>query len=193
MFIPFLADETNIPNSRYCLWAFGGVVEIDPGNAWVWVEKCLLNNSTGASDYKGTVLAQVYPDQSTGNLAVRRMLGTIFSPGEPRIGTLSNVLEGNYVYLFGPTGATILARVPKNNDSIINRDAYEFWNGAAWVKDYRSGAVLFRDIQQGHVFKSTLFGPQKPWVFIGCNKVIRKISHSSCFCFQCKSTLVTDY
>ena len=168
MFIPFTADEVNLSNARCVLWAFGGIVEIEPGVGFVWVEKCILHND-GTTEYCGTVLAQVGTDSKTGCICATRLPGTIFGINEPRIGTLSNVLDGGYVYLFGPTTATILSRVPKG--SVTVRGAYEFWNGSGWVKDYQSGKVLFQDMQQGHVFKSNLFGPSRPWVFIGCNKV----------------------
>ena len=172
MFIPFTADEVNLSNARCILWAFGGIVEVEPGVGWVWVEKCILGDN-GTTEYCGTVLAQVGLDSKTGCICATRLPGTIFGSNEPRIGTLSNVLDGEYVYLFGPTGVTILSRVLKG--SVTVRGAYEFWNGSGWVKDYQSGKVLFQDMQQGHVFKSNLFGPSKQWVFIGCNKVSKSV------------------
>ena len=175
IFIPLLADETNIPNSRCTLWAFGGVVETSPGIAWLWAEKSVFNNSNGAGTYYGTVLAKVTADPATGCLSATRASGTIFSATEPRIGTISCVLEGDYVYLFGPSLSTILSRVQK--DSVLDRRAYDFWNGTTWVKDYNNGAMLFKDMQHGHVFKSTIFGPGRPWVFIGNNKVSLHLCH----------------
>ena len=169
MFIPFIDDEIKVSNARCILWVFGGVVEVEPCVGFAWAEKCILHNDTGVTEYCGTVLAQIGLDSKTGRLCATRLQGTIFGSQEPRIGTLCNIVDGDYVYLFGPTVVTILARVAKG--SVAVRGAYEFWNGKTWVKEYQSGAVLFQDMQQGHVFRSKLFGPSRPWVFIGSNKV----------------------
>ena len=91
----------------------------------------------------------------------------IFKPEEPRIGSFSVLVEGDFIYLWGTHMRDIvLARVPVNQPHV--RNAYRYWNGMEYVHGICNAKPLMPGMQQGAVFKSRLFGKERPWVVIGC-------------------------
>lgn len=125
-------------------------------------------------------MARVCIDKTTGSLHVDRidgrMLGTmhgkggsdmIFGPDEPRFGSFSVLIEGDFIYLWGTHKKDVLlARVPKDYPHV--RKSYRYWNGTAYIEDIDAANPLMPGMAQGAVFKSTLFGKTKPWVVVGC-------------------------
>ena len=95
-----LFDETG---TRTCLWPFSGIVEVSPGVGWTWFEKCQISNDSGGNIVTpfGVGLAMVVCDDETGQLRTIREDGILFNNSEPRLGSFSTVIEGDFVYLFG--------------------------------------------------------------------------------------------
>lgn len=125
----------------------------------------------------GVGLARICIDKHTGRLHVERMNSTIlgnlggydmlFDPEEPRFGAFSVLLEDGFIYLYGTYKKnTLLARVPM--DYPHARTKYQFWNGVEYVENIFSSKPVMYGMQQGAVFKSSLFGKDKPWVTVGC-------------------------
>jgi len=125
----------------------------------------------------GVGLARICIDKHTGRLHVERMNSTIlgnlggydmlFDPEEPRFGAFSVLLEDGFIYLYGTYKKNVLlARVPM--DYPHARTKYQFWNGVEYVENIFSSKPVMYGMQQGAVFKSSLFGKDKPWVTIGC-------------------------
>ena len=116
-------------------------------------------------------------DKHSGILDVVRMNGTIlgnpggsdmiFGPDEPRIGAFSTLVEGDFIYLWGTFKKdVVLAQVPINLPHV--RSEYRYWNGVGYVENIGHAKPLMYGMQQGAVFKSNLFGKDKPWVVVGC-------------------------
>ena len=151
---------------RTTLWCFGGVVETSPEVGWAWFEKG--EQQEGKNTPCGGGIAQVVIDQETGRIRTVRAKELLFTQSEPRFGGFSIVLEGDFIYLFAfNDGEIVLARVSRHRPFV--RDAYRFWNGSEYVRDMDTKGVLF-NVQHGAIFKSTLFGPERPWVFVGCSR-----------------------
>lgn len=53
----------------------------------------------------------------------------------------------------------------------LRRSAYTFWDGYRYEEDITQAAPVMKDIEHGAVFQSELFGQQKPWVFVGNNRL----------------------
>ncbi|MCJ1370988.1 hypothetical protein MMC20_002203 [Loxospora ochrophaea] len=171
--IPLTEHEKRLEkeeNVRVTLWPFGGIVETQPGWGWAWFEKGVVHSPDGRNEPCGIGIAQIRMDQSSGNvIRVNRGPGLIFEKEEPRFGGFSSCLEGNYIYLWGHHDNNILlARVRR--DRPIARSHYEYWNGREYVKNWELAVPVLQDVQQGAVVKSTLFGPDLPWVFVGCTR-----------------------
>ncbi len=156
---------------RVTLWAFGGMVEA-LGNGWLWYQKGVLLEKEGKEEnkYHGTGIACVQADDH-GRLFAHRALPLMFNENEPRVGTFSSIVEGDFVYLWGDHGVgygngIILSRVPKN--SVANKSCYTYWNGECYVADWKDAKSVFGKMQSGAIIKSRLFGPGRPWVFVGC-------------------------
>ena len=62
----------------------------------------------------------------------------------------------------------ILARVVKCAASY--RSLYQFWDGNKYVSDWAYAVPLFKDVPQGAIVRSELFGKEKPWVLVGVSK-----------------------
>ena len=172
-FIPLNEEEVNFEKSgkgQIKLWAFGGVVQIDDVTGVTWYQKSIYRE--GHSEYLGTGVALVMP-QPQGKLSVQRVAGLVFGPDEPRVGTFTAILEGSDIYLYGDiftNGDTniILARVSRN--CISDKGWYRYWNGTEYVKDYNEAVPVMKDLRQGSIIRSRLFGAGRPWIFVGCNK-----------------------
>lgn len=169
-FVPLNIDEEKWEKNG-CgfvkLWGFGGVVELEDGTGRIWYQKSIIPTG-GGEEYIGTGVAIVTP-KPWGGLIVERLEGLAFGPDEPRAGTFSAILEGSNIYLYGEMeGTTVLARVPRNCTG--DKEWYRFWNGREYAKDYKEAVPVFKDLQHGCIFRSKLFGAQRPWVFVGCNK-----------------------
>ena len=168
---------------RVTLWAFGGMVEI-LNNGWVWFQKGVINEDGGEGEnkYKGTGLARigVKPDGSLTSFRIGAHEPMMFGEEEPRVGTFSSIIEGDYIYLWGDHGkgcgdGVILSRVRKN--LFQNKKDYTYWDGEEYVEDWRAAKVVLKNMQSGSIFRSSLFGEERPWVFIGCT-------------FECKSLVM---
>ena len=172
-FIKLTEEEKTLNNEqgiRTTLWCFGGIVETSPGFGWVWFEKGEENSESKECVPCGAGIAEVVIDKDTGLLRTIRAKELIFTGAEPRFGGFSTILEGDFIYLFAFYDSEIvLARVSRHRPS--SRDAYEFWNGSEYVKELDTKGVLF-NVQHGAIIKSTLFGPERPWVFVGCSRDI---------------------
>ena len=99
--------------------------------------------------------------------------GMLFGPDEPRIGSLSTLVHGSFVYLWSLyKDKLILGRTPRCITTWTS--AYTFWTGSDWVSNYTEAAPIdsMNDakIAQGGVFYSeSLFGCSSPFIFVGVN------------------------
>lgn len=154
-------------NKRIAFWMFGGIVETTPGVGFVWYQKVELRGVV--SDFCGVGIARVSLKDPLGQLESYRVPGLLFASHEPRIGSFSSLVEGAFIYLWGDHNSDIiLARVPKQLPT--TRSAYKFWNGQKYVAEWTAAVPVMKDMQHGAFFKSTLFGSERPWVFVGCSK-----------------------
>lgn len=153
---------------RVTLWPFGGIVEVSPGLGWIWYEKG-LEHFEGGVDPCGVGVARVFSDPESGKMHTLRTDTMMFGVDEPRVGGFSSVVHGDHIYLWGHHGKDIvLARVPK--DSPWQRDKYSFWDGEGYVPWWQAAVPVVKDVQHGAIIKSSLFGKERPWVFIGCTR-----------------------
>ena len=159
---------------RVTLWAFGGMVQV-LNLGWLWFQKAVINEDEGKgeSKYKGTGLARisVNNDGSLSTFRVNSDQPLMFGEKEPRIGTFSSIVEGEFIYLWGDHAAgyqqgVILSRVRK--DSFQTKSKYTYWNGETYVDTWKEAKFVFMNMQSGSIFKSNLFGEARPWVFVGC-------------------------
>lgn len=138
-FIPFTAEEkkfndsTNSPTDRIGLWPTG-IVTKDNATALVFYVK--LHLASTWTDY-GIGIAHYAPGQIT---AVRNP-DLLFHYPEPNF--QQPFIYNQYLYVYGQLrnkpGAGV-GRAPI--DKAESRDAYEFWNGSAWVKDINATASI---------------------------------------------------
>jgi len=147
------------------LQSTGGIVETSPGVGWTYYQN--EEEYGGASQPRGTGLTMVSIRVATGEIVALRASGDLlFGPEEPRVGSLSSILEGDYLYSWGHYGTgVLLARVPRRKP--FDRRAHTFWNGDEYVEDWRAAKAVMVDVQEGAVMKSKLFGAGKEWVFVG--------------------------
>lgn len=169
---------------RICLWSFGGAVETSPGEGFMWYEIMEIVSSTEQGTYWGIGMAKLKVKNDTGDLEATRCkdlafescsnrLGKeplakllMFELDEPRFGSFSCLLEGDFIYLWGSIlDRVYLARVEKEKPTI--RDAYRYWDGSAYVEDIKAATPVLEQINYGSFFKSSLFGEERPWVFVG--------------------------
>ncbi|KAL8696440.1 MAG: hypothetical protein Q9224_002796 [Gallowayella concinna] len=158
-------------NKRMAFWCFGGVVEFSPGLGWAWYQKTIISMHNGSQELIGVGLARIScdADRLSGELSSVRMPGLMFLIGEPLFGSFSALLHDDTVYLWGQKDNDVfLARVPKSN--CHQRQLYQFWNGREYTSDMTAAASVLQDYQQGQFFRSNMFGPRFPWVFVGCTR-----------------------
>lgn len=170
-FLPLTEDELLLQNSgvRVVLWSSGGIVESAAEVGWVWYQKLVIY-ANDHQNYHGVGIARISkaPNERS-QLTSFRLESMLFKNDEPRIGTFSALCHENFLYLWGDyKKQVILARVPKFLPT--SRHAYRFWNGRSYVADWNEAVPVLRDIQQGSFFRTTLFGPERPWCFVGCNR-----------------------
>lgn len=169
--VPLSGEEHRLRRDRevrVTLWPFGGIVEVSPGLGWIWYEKGQEYADKG-NEPCGVGVARVDIDLASGKLHTVRTETLMFGVSEPRVGGFSSVIHGDYIYLWGHHGKdVVLARVPK--DSPWQRDTYTFWDGEGYVPWWQAAVPVLKDVQHGAVIKSSLFGKDRPWVFIGCSK-----------------------
>ncbi|KAI4130115.1 MAG: hypothetical protein LQ338_001890 [Usnochroma carphineum] len=155
---------------RIAFWCFGGVVEVTPGIGWTWYQKHIIS-SDGHDQLMGVGIARIShnKDGLNGELSCARMPDLMFDREQPLYGSFSTLVVDDMVYLWGQKGADVyLARVPKLNCQQLYK--YEYWNGKEYVFEVDRATPVLQDFQQGQIFKSELFGPLLPWVFIGVTK-----------------------
>ena len=162
--------EKRFENVRVTLWSFGGVVEVADGTGRVWFAKTYAHKD-GTMGYIGTEVANILP-QPDGRLHVERRVDTIFGSEEPRVGTFSSILSGDFIYLYGDSGDNniVLARVPADINKITQiyyPQHYTYWNGAEYVQDRSQALAVFNGVSQGSVVRTKLFGPEMPFLFVG--------------------------
>lgn len=172
-FIPMSEAEKQLVSSgkakRVALWPFSGSVELDDGTGRVWYSK-LVNR--GAGDvYAGVGVAKLVP-KLRGQISVERSDDVVFGPEEPRVGTFSSIVDAGYVYLYGDNGHDdiLLARVPSRSDlsaCMLDKHSYTFWNGKQYVANPAEAVPVFHQMSQGSIIRTQLFGPNKPFVFVG--------------------------
>lgn len=167
-FLAPTSDENSVMmegGPRVRLQPTGGIVETSPGVGWMYYQK--EDEYEGASRPRGTGVTMVNVLAVTGEVETIRGGGDLlFGPEEPRVGSLSSIIEGDYLYSWGHYGnGVLLARVPKRKP--WDRGAHTFWNGDAYVEDWRAAKAVMVDVQEGAVMKSGLFGAGKEWVFVG--------------------------
>jgi len=109
-----------------------------------------------------------------GKLSVHRLGDVKFGPDKPRVGTFSTIVDGSFIYLYGnfdhgdrPGNNIVLARVHK--DQLEHAHHYTYWNGEEYVSNPDEAVPVFEQMQAGMVFRSKLFGPSRPFVFVGNN------------------------
>ena len=163
-------QEKRDESVRVALWSFGGGVEVEDGTARVWYAKTLAHKD-GRMEYIGTGVAYIAP-RFTGRLGVGRPEGLVFGPQEPRVGTFSSILNGDFIYLYGDNGNNniVLARVPtdiENDPLMCDKNSYMYWNGAGYVQDPSQALAVFNGVSQGSVVRTKLFGPEMPFLFVG--------------------------
>ena len=173
--------EEQKEKGRVALWAFGGVVEMKDGTGRLWYQKN-VDRGDGNLDYVGTgvakIIGSISPDRQPVTQRIltehRRNEDLIFPPHEPRMGTFSAIAHGEHFYVFGdrPDGKIILARVYNlwHDGWVAEREAYFFWDGDGWVRDWRCAAVVIEGMQQGAIVRSKLFGEDRPFLFVGTSK-----------------------
>lgn len=169
--LPLNEDEILLEKSgvRIVLWAFGGIVETNPGVGWTWYQKTVIYPND-YQHYHGVGIARIsQAARPPGQLCAFRIESMLFGPDEPRIGSFSSLVHDDFVYLWGHhEGGVILARVHRYMPT--TRNAYKYWNGRSYVDNWRDAIPVLRDIQHGCFFKSPLFGTERPWCFVGCTK-----------------------
>lgn len=160
-----LQAESNV---LVTLRALGGMVETSPGVGWGFWEK--EERGQRGRGHCGVGVAMVNVKESTGELEAYRGGGELlFGAEEPRFGSFSSIVEGDFIYLWGHhANDVLLARVPARKP--WDRGAYSFWNGEAYVEEWRAATPVLKDVQHGAVFKSGLFGAGKEWVFVGSSR-----------------------
>ncbi|KAK4690413.1 hypothetical protein P7C71_g6371, partial [Lecanoromycetidae sp. Uapishka_2] len=178
-FIPFQVGEVPSPDSgdRIVLWNFGGCVELEDKTGRVWFEKSLLH-ADNSSVYCGMGVAKVTVHDE--KLVVERVrgeleFGLVFGPDEPRVGSFSTLIHGNFVYLWSNFNDNIILARTHRCVTVL-AGAYMYWNGKDYVPDYNE-AVPIQDINnagivQGGVFRSHLFGEKKSFLLIGVDKFV---------------------
>lgn len=170
--VPLNAEELALQKKheglRVTLWGFGGVVEVWKGTGLHWYQKGIIYGND-QHQYCGVGLAIINVDTKTGKLTAYRAKDILFGPDEPKIGSFSALLENDWLYLWGESGdSIILARVYKYYSE--HRDQYNFWNGKTWVERWQEAIPVLCEVPQGAIFRSELFGKERPWVFVGVNK-----------------------
>lgn len=156
-------------NVRFTLWGFGGVVEVSDGVGLLWYQKGIYRQNDQSHEYLGIGLAKITLNKATGILSSYRCPGLLFKANEPLVGSFSCIVNGPYIYLYGKIETRmIIARVYKGVAD--RRQAYTFFDGTSWVHDWRRASTLFREMYQGGIVRSELFGKDKQWVLIGNNK-----------------------
>ena len=173
---------------RVILWAFGGISESRPGLGWMWYQNAEILTGGGQDrvTFHGTGIARISSASDSGQLQTARckdlvyespsnrlndtrIRDLIFGPTEPRFGTFSSLVEGEYIYLWGDLdGKIFLARVSKYVPT--TRSAYAFWDGLSYVEALEKAMPILDGYQHGAIFKSALFSAERPWVFVGCTK-----------------------
>jgi hypothetical protein len=118
------------------------------------------------------------PSWCSGKLVVERLRGEhdfnlVFGPDEPRIGSFSTLVHGQFVYLWSNYKSNIILARTHRSVTVLP-GAYMYWSGNDWVPDYNE-ALHIQEIHnagivQGGIVRSSLFGEKKPFVFIGVNK-----------------------
>ena len=145
------------------------------GTGRIWFEKG-IDHGNGNNEYCGIGIAEIRYIEHCERFITRRFDelwpdGLIFGANEPKVGSLSTIIEGEYVYLYSEyKGNTILARAW--SPMTTSRNLYRFWDGQDFVEDYNAAVPIpaFQDIPQGAVVRSHLFGRKKNYIFVGVDK-----------------------
>ena len=124
-------------------------------------------------EHKGTGIAKIKVDPETGKLRAKRYPGLLFSSDEPGFGSFTAYLEDDgFIYVFGEVpGDRSMALARTTRHTFKSREGYDCWDGKGWRQGaYTEAAALYKDIPQGAVFRSALFGQERPYVMIGVSR-----------------------
>ena len=165
----FVAPNDDETTTNLRLRATGGIVETSTGVGWMYYQKDEEDEEGGVRAC-GVAATMVSVRAATGEIEAYRGSGELlFGAEEPRVGSLSSIIEGDFIYSWGHlANAILLARVPKRKP--WDRAGYSFWNGEGYVEDWRAAEPVLGDMAHGSVMKSGLFGAGKDWVFVGCSR-----------------------
>ncbi|KAK9456933.1 hypothetical protein V1511DRAFT_495702 [Dipodascopsis uninucleata] len=179
-FIPFTDEEQafNKQNSsggakRYFLWSFSKIVEVEPGEGWIFFTKGRTQSQSLQDNVDfGVQIGRVHftPDRK---LSCERMMREPLFKDGCKWGSWEAFLDKGYIYLYGEHGGHVyLARVPPQCP--MDKSQYEFWCKDHWSKDESKKSELFWKLQSGTVFWSRF---HKCFLMIGCtmwadNKIV---------------------
>ncbi|KAL9615371.1 MAG: hypothetical protein Q9167_000199 [Letrouitia subvulpina] len=167
---------------RIALWCFGGVVEVSKGIGYVWYQKHQFDKNNNTSKLQGVGLAKITTDECIGKLTAIRFDGLLFDSSEPLMGSFSAITEGGWVYVWGQRGDKVyLGRVSETQ--CHSKESYTFWNGASYTNEWQQAVPVMQDMQQGQIVRSSIFGNQYPWLFVGVTRwsddyVMMGVSHT---------------
>ena len=188
-FIPLTRLEQayqDASGNRITIWPFGGLVESDtPGEGWVFFEKGIESKDSNGNKVNlrkgvGIAAVSVTPDRG---LVATRVNGDalLFSADEPNFGVFSTLKEGPDVFLYGQRPKMrgdssfdiVLAKAPANACS--DRSQYLYHTVWGYIKDFENGVPVaclkslgLRNVQQGSIYPTHLFGPKTQYLFVGC-------------------------
>ncbi|KAK9478252.1 hypothetical protein V1514DRAFT_331430 [Lipomyces japonicus] len=182
-FIPFIEEEYRFNKEhvsggqkRYLIWSFSPIVEVEPGEGWIFFYKGRTQSQNLADNLDfGVDVARVSmtPDRE---VTVSRPLNkSLFDKDEVQWGSWDALVVDQFIYMYGTqAGHVYVARVPKVNP--LNKSAYEYWGNGKWSRDSSSKTGLFWRLQSGSVFWSKFY---KSFIMVGCtmwadNKIIMR-------------------
>lgn len=142
--IPFTDEELEFNEAnapvRVALWP-SGAVPTDSG-ALAFTHAVIVRQGFLNYDNAGVELAEFAEDATTGT-----RIGSLFAADEPVF--VSPMVHDGFVYLYGTreigaSAGIAVARVAQAE--VREREAYQVWDGSAWVDDVSEAAAVFSDV-----------------------------------------------
>lgn len=120
-----------------------GVVRVTPGRHYVVYRKGYAEAGADRVGVESVGVARV----EAGQTVAFREGEALFAPPGPLL--WNPMADGNWVYFYGPVGewragGVGVARVRRYR--LTEREAYEYWDGAGWVREGTSAAVVLRGV-----------------------------------------------
>ena len=157
---------------RTAHWCFGGVIEIQPGSGLVFYQHWEIYEKERPSrmKYIGTGLAELSVSRYSRKIqAARSGKIPMFGPDEPKPGSICTLVKEGHIYLYSHMSqSVILARVSINKAH--KKSEYRYWTNGCYGESWRDADNILPDMQQGQVVHTNLFGPERPFTFIGCTR-----------------------